>query len=144
MKKIISVSIVFILILFVNAPDLFAQKWSIEIKCKLYRPKKNCKSGFWFCDCDGKGTIGNKVEISLSDGNDDEIDFKLILSEPRTDENGKLAEFFFAEEGEEITMKPDEILKAGYSSLTLLPNKYPVDYSTNKFGTVTIKGKLNK
>jgi hypothetical protein len=126
-----------------NTTELFAQKWEITIKCKLHRPKKKCQTGVWLCDCSGTGKVGNLVEVSETD-DEGGASLMLTLSEPQKDEKGELAQAFFAESDESITIYSDEIKKAGYQSLTFIPGNYPIDYSVNKNGIVIIKGKLNK
>ncbi|MDB2675098.1 hypothetical protein N9Y90_01010 [Flavobacteriales bacterium] len=103
--------------------------------CEIARKKHDCKRGFWFCSPNRKVSStyelsGREVSLNLNQmflvGEKLHIEFSSQLPES--------PEYFFAETEEEITM--NNLL--GYSSITLVPGNYEIDYTENIYGTIEL------
>mgnify|MGYP003336298589 CR=1 FL=1 len=101
----------------------------------IARPKYDCLRGFWFCKPAKRASTTYKLSGREASSNINRtyvhrnklhIEFSSQLPErPR---------YFYAQSQEEITINN----MFGYSSITILPGFYLIDYSRNRFGTIEL------
>lgn len=136
------VKILFFLILFFNtfSQEVFAQT---KVKVKIGRLSKGCKQ-VAVCGVEDVKSIpavvlSNEAEAdAILNQVESSITFSFNTPLPKTNDNT----YFFSEEGDDYLFTPEMARIFGQNSIRLLYGKYPVDYSTNPNGIVTIKVKL--
>lgn len=112
-------------------------KITAELSVEIARPKKDCKSGFWFCNPKadvGLELSGNRAIHTLFTDNGNgtmTVQFMNVLPE-------KTVEFYA--DMDEVVEFPQSIANYfGYKSLKIVPGTYKLAPASNgNFGSVTI------
>ncbi|MFP5470061.1 MAG: hypothetical protein ACLGGV_00555 [Bacteroidia bacterium] len=131
-------------------------KIDISVHCDIARPKFDCESGTWLCDCyvdvnvDIFGNISggnngnnpkNKERLAFLDLAIEEQNSQkqIVINFKEEDNIVKGEDFFFSEAGEDFVMPKEISSRLGYRELVLKSGKYPIDYSRNPNGSVIIE-----
>lgn len=111
----------------------------IVIGFNIGRPKYNCQRGIWFCNI--KVVVNPGMDVNMLSAkllyhpDDGRITLKFLGELPdAVVKNG----FFYAERGEEIRLPDAVCKKLRVSSVEVLPGRYKLDFSGDKYGSVTL------
>jgi hypothetical protein len=114
---------------------LQAKKVYVNVSFEIGRPKFNCDRGVWICNWDGDV----KVELPKAEGIYETTDGTFTLKfHSELSKEAIATGFFYAESGESVPL-PSSVLNQIGKRIRIVPDKYKIDFSASKFGTVSFK-----
>lgn len=126
-----------IALVFTLENSIAAPTVTVKLTVEIARPKKECKSGVWFCNPKiepGISLSGRGVNANFTDNGDGTmtIDFLTKLPDDAT--------VFYADSDESVSLPSVICRKFGYERIILVPGTYRISKtSTGQYGSVVVK-----